>query len=114
MEQRCQALHSKLEAMERKVAGRAAQLAAGLEADLGPRTRSAERADRAAENRSLRPRAPAAQQTPRRPGLLGRKRVGSPAAGPPPRKSPRTAVASQKPIVTRSRQATVLKLKKRL
>ena len=114
VEQRCQALHSKLEAMERKVAGRAAQLAAGLEAELGPRTRSAERADQAAENRALRPRAPAAQQTPRRPGLVGRKRVGSPAAGPPPRKSPRTAVASQKPIVTRSRQATVLKLKKRL
>lgn len=121
VEQRCQELNAKIEMMERKVASKTAALSrhvSTLKTKLVGLA-SSEDSDhflRSSEKpRVLRTRTPLAVSfPPRTPGSGKRKRTAAVAAidtETPVGKSART-VASQKPVVTRSRRARVLRLKK--
>ena len=120
VEQRCQELSAKIEMMERKVASKTALLSREVSSlktklvddasDVGNHfLRSSP-----GQPRLLRTRAtPAAPSTPATPAAGSRKRAAAAAleSETPAGKSART-VASQKPVVTRSRRARVLRLKK--
>jgi len=120
VEQRCQELSAKIEMMERKVAGKSALLSrevsslktklVGDSSDVGNHfLRSSP-----GQPRLLRMRAtPTAPSTPATPAAGSRKRAAAAAleSETPAGKSART-VASQKPVVTRSWRARVLRLKK--
>jgi len=131
VEQRCQELNAKIEMMERKVATKAAQLNQEVKSlrnklvDQVGKTNISSNQDREPENqvhylrsadrstntRLLRSRTPIVTTPMRTPCAVKRKRTEPPSGGAPVGKSPRT-VASQKPVVTRSRHARVLRLKK--
>jgi protein phosphatase 1D len=114
VEQRCQELNAKIEQMERKVASKTAllsrevssmktRLGAGPPVEADHFLRSSERP------RLLRTRPSATTEPALTPAK--RKRMGPMDPEAPGGKSAR-AVASQKPVVTRSRRARVLRLKK--
>jgi protein phosphatase 1D len=133
VEQRCQELNAKIEMMERKVATKAAQLNQEVKsirsklADTAGKANISSNADLQPENqvhylrssdpstpsRLLRSRMPVITTPLRTPCAVKRKRtdLAVEALMAPGGKSPRT-VASQKPVVTRSRHARVLRLKK--
>merc|ERR1711874_435134 len=133
VEQRCQELNAKIEMMERKVATKAAQLNQEVKsirsklADTAGKANISSNADLQPENqvhylrssdpstssRLLRSRTPVITTPLRTPCAVKRKRtdLAAEALVAPGGKSPRT-VASQKPVVTRSRHARVLRLKK--
>lgn len=133
VEQRCQELNAKIEMMERKVATKAAQLNQEVKSLQNKLVEPADKtnissnqdsepenqvhylrsADRSKNTRLLRSRTPIITTPMRTPCAVKRKRAELPSdmAATPGGKSPRT-VASQKPVVTRSRQARVLRLKK--
>jgi len=131
VEQRCQELNAKIEMMEQKVATKAAQLNQEVKSlrnklvDQVGKTNISSHQDREAENqvhylrsadrssnsRLLRSRTPIISTTNRTHCAVKRKGTEPPSGGTAGGKSPRT-VASQKPVVTRSRHARVLRLKK--
>jgi len=133
VEQRCQELNAKIEMMERKVATKAAQLnqevkslrsklvdtsgKANITSDQDKQPENQvhylRSADRSTPSRLLRSRTPVISTPMRTPCAVKRKRADLPSdiVAAPGGKSPRT-VASQKPVVTRSRHARVLRLKK--
>merc|ERR1712126_45390 len=120
VEQRCQELSAKIEMMERKVASKTAQLSREMSSlkrkleDGGTDhfLRSSDCPPRMLRTRtptvippsSVNPRTPLAGKARKRPATISE--VETPLV-----KSART-VASQKPVVTRSRRARVLRLKK--
>jgi len=131
VEQRCQELNAKIEQMERKVATKAAQLNQEVKSlrsklvdQVGKADMSSNQAtpsenqvhylrsgDRSTNTRLLRSRTPVITTPMRTPCAVKRKRTEPLPGMAPGGKSPRT-VASQKPVVTRSRHARVLRLKK--
>jgi len=133
VEQRCQELNAKIEMMEQKVATKAAQLNQEVKSlrskladtagkanissnkDLQPENQVhyLRSSDRSTPSRLLRSRTPVITTPLRNPCAVKRKRtdLAAEVLVAPGGKSPRT-VASQKPVVTRSRHARVLRLKK--
>jgi len=132
VEQRCQELNAKIEMMERKVANKTAQLnqevkslrkklvdttgTSNISSNQGTTPENQvhylRSADRSTNSRILRSRTPIISTPLRTPSAVKRKRTElSSEVTPHGGKSPRT-VASQKPVVTRSRRARVLRLKK--
>eukprot|EP00092_Neocalanus_flemingeri_P054738 GFUD01064500.1.p1 GENE.GFUD01064500.1~~GFUD01064500.1.p1 ORF type:complete len:567 (+),score=133.77 GFUD01064500.1:73-1701(+) len=131
VEQRCQELNAKIEMMEQKVANKAAQLnhevkslrnklvdpvgqtniSCNQEREREKQVHYLRSVDSSANTRLLRSRTPVITTPMRTPCAVKRKRTELPPGGVPGGKSPRT-VASQKPVVTRSRHARVLRLKK--
>jgi len=133
VEQRCQELNAKIERMEQKVATKAAQLNQEVKSLRSKLADTADKAnissnkdlqpenqvhylrssDRSTPSRLLRSRTPVITTPVRNPCAVKRKRtdLAAEVLVAPGGKSPRT-VASQKPVVTRSRHARVLRLKK--
>ena len=113
VEQRCQELNAKIEMMERKVASKTAQLSremSSLKSKLEDGDRFLRSSDRP---RLLRTRTPTVTTGPPRTPLTGkRKRPATASEQETPLGKTARIVTSQKPVVTRSRRARVLRLKK--
>lgn len=117
VEQRCQELNAKIEMMERKVASKTAQLSREMSSLKSKLEDGGDHFLRSSDRpRLLRTRTPTVipppSVTPRTPLAGKRKRPATTSELETPLAKSARTVASQKPVVTRSRRARVLRLKK--